>query len=243
MLVLTLIVFGLVVAFVTHGLRSEVRDQILHRESEALYSATMLQRDLLEEADGGLDLRQDDYDLFSIILRTSRMRGVVAMRVFDSAPPDMRMIWEASAAHGDKPYIVFEDEEVTYTEAHTTVRALAHTLTELHGVGAGDRVAIAMRNYPEWALAYWATISLGAAVVGMNAWWTTTEMDYALADSQPNSNTNTDIHAHSYSSAAESAGIGGGWQRRFCACRTCWTGDHFTVEWRSDRVAGCGSGE
>lgn len=83
MLALTLVVFGLVIAVVTHGLRSEVRSQILHRESEALYSATMLQRDLLEEAEGDLDLGHVDYDLFSIVLRTSRMRGVVAMRVFD----------------------------------------------------------------------------------------------------------------------------------------------------------------
>ncbi len=48
MLALTLVVFGLVIAVVTLGLRSEVRNQILHRESEALYSATMLQRDLLD---------------------------------------------------------------------------------------------------------------------------------------------------------------------------------------------------
>jgi hypothetical protein len=84
MLALTLIVFGLVVAGVTFGLRNEVRSQILHRESEALYSATILQRDLLEESDEALGLEEDDYALFSIVMRTSRMRGVVAMRVFDS---------------------------------------------------------------------------------------------------------------------------------------------------------------
>jgi len=83
MLALTLVVFGIVVAVVTLGLRAEVRNQILHRESEALYAATMLQRDLLEETDKGLGLEEDDYALFSIVLRTSRMRGVVAMRVFD----------------------------------------------------------------------------------------------------------------------------------------------------------------
>ena len=60
--------------------------------------------------------------------------------------------------------------------------------THLHeacGVERGDRVAIAMRNYPEWVVAYWATVSLGAAVVGMNAWWTSPEMEYGLADSRP----------------------------------------------------------
>ena len=42
-----------------------------------------------------------------------------------------------------------------------------------------------MRNYPEWVVGYWATVSLGAAVVGMNAWWTTPEMEYGLSDSRP----------------------------------------------------------
>ena len=42
-----------------------------------------------------------------------------------------------------------------------------------------------MRNYPEWVIAYWATVSIGAAVVGMNAWWTSAEMEFALADSRP----------------------------------------------------------
>jgi len=113
----------------------------------------------------------------------TEVRGI-PMRVFDSAPPNMRLVWEASAAHGDKPYIVFEDERLTYAEAHATVRALAQTLVDL-GVGRGDRVAIAMRNYPEWALSYWATISLGAAAVGINAWWTSTELEYGLTDSRP----------------------------------------------------------
>ena len=100
----------------------------------------------------------------------TEVRGI-PMRVFTSAPPDMRFIWEMSAGHGDKPYLVFEDEEMSYGEAHATVRSLAAYLVE-QGVQPGDRVAIAMRNYPEWALSYWATICIGAAAVGVNAWWT-----------------------------------------------------------------------
>jgi long-chain acyl-CoA synthetase len=34
------------------------------------------------------------------------------------------------------------------------------------GVVPGDRVAIAMRNYPEWMIAYWAITAMGAVVVG-----------------------------------------------------------------------------
>ena len=115
---------------------------------------------------------------------TQEVRGV-PMRVFDTAPPNMRFVWELSAQFADRPYIVFEDETITYGEAHAMVRSLAHYLVNEHGVGPNDRVAIAMRNYPEWALAYWATIVVGASAVGVNAWWTASELEYALNDSRP----------------------------------------------------------
>lgn len=112
------------------------------------------------------------------------VRGI-PMRVFKSAPPTMRALWELATLHGDKPYIVYEDEHYTYAEIAGQVRRLAAVLAGDHGVGAGDRVALAMRNYPEWVIGYWATVVLGAAVVGINAWWTTAEMEFALRDSQP----------------------------------------------------------
>ena len=59
------------------------------------------------------------------------------------------------------------------------------TSTTTSASARGDRVALAMRNYPEWVIGHWATISVGAAVVGMNAWWTGEEMEYTLNDSRP----------------------------------------------------------
>lgn len=114
----------------------------------------------------------------------TEVRGI-PMRTFDQAPPNMRTLWELTALHGDKTYLVFEDERYSYAEIHAQVRALAHRLHHTHGVGPGDRVAIAMRNYPEWVVSYWAAASIGAAAVGMNAWWTGPEMAYALNDSRP----------------------------------------------------------
>ena len=107
------------------------------------------------------------------------------MRVFEKAPPSMRFVWELAAGYGDADYIVYEDERYTYAESDAIIRSLAHHLREVHGVVPGDRVAIAMRNYPEWVFGYWAIVSLGAACVGMNAWWTSDEMAYGLNDSRP----------------------------------------------------------
>ncbi|MBW2241077.1 MAG: acyl--CoA ligase [Deltaproteobacteria bacterium] len=111
------------------------------------------------------------------------IRGVPT-RTYDTAPPTMLAIWEASAAHDDADYLIFGEERTSYADAHQRVASLAAYLSS-RGVGKGDRVAVAMRNYPEWVLSYWAIVSLGAAVVGMNAWWTGPEMEYGLADSAP----------------------------------------------------------
>ncbi len=111
------------------------------------------------------------------------VRGV-PVRVFAQAPPTMRTVWELTAGNGDAPYLVYEDEHLSYAEVGAAVRSLADHLHFL-GIGSGDRVAVAMRNYPEWVISYWATISVGAALVGMNAWWTTPEMEYGLRDASP----------------------------------------------------------
>ena len=109
----------------------------------------------------------------------------VSLRVFDNAPDSLRDLFAGTAAHGDREYLVFRDERLSYSEAHRQVRALASWLAEAGGVAPGDRVAISMRNYPEWIISYWAAISMGAVAVGMNAWWTAAEMAYGLEDSQP----------------------------------------------------------
>ncbi|MCC6926284.1 class I adenylate-forming enzyme family protein [Novosphingobium sp.] len=106
------------------------------------------------------------------------------IKCFKAAPPSVREFWLSTVAWGDKPYLIYEGEVLSYAQAHAAVNAFAAWL-DAQGVKSGDRVAIAMRNYPEWLLAYWACLSIGVAAVGMNAWWTGEEMDYALSDSQP----------------------------------------------------------
>src|SRR4051794_16857481 len=103
-------------------------------------------------------------------IETVDVRGVPT-KVFTNAPPSLRMVWEGSAAHGDRDYLVYEDERITFAEAHRQVRALAAWLRG-EGVQPRDRVAIATRNYPEWVIAFWATQALGATAVPLNAWWT-----------------------------------------------------------------------
>jgi long-chain acyl-CoA synthetase len=116
-------------------------------------------------------------------IETIAVRGQ-QLRAYKNAPPSVREFWQSTAAFGDRAYLIYGDERLTYAQAHAQVNAIAAWLFA-QGVKQGDRVAIAMRNYPEWMLAYWACVSVGVAAVGMNAWWTPEEMAYALEDSQP----------------------------------------------------------
>ncbi len=106
------------------------------------------------------------------------------LRVYKNQPPTLREFWQMTAVHGDADYLVYNDERMSFTEAHRQVAQVANWLMA-QGVEPGDRVAIAMRNYPEWMLGYWACVSIGVACVGMNAWWVGPEIVYGVNDADP----------------------------------------------------------
>lgn len=103
------------------------------------------------------------------------------VRVFSQAPTSLRALYEGTASA--LPFIAYEDERLSFAEAWAAAARIGHVLVHQCGVQPGDRVAISMRNYPEWVLAFSAITSVGAIVVAMNALWTTEEMAYALTDS------------------------------------------------------------
>jgi long-chain acyl-CoA synthetase len=108
--------------------------------------------------------------------------GGVSTRVWKNAPPSLAALQQLVRAYGDRVFTIYEDERVTYDANYRAVCHLATRLTEM-GVGKGDRVALAMRNLPEWPTIFFAIASIGAIVVPLNAWWTGTELEYGLRDS------------------------------------------------------------
>lgn len=103
-------------------------------------------------------------------------------RVWKNAPQHLREVFEGSHVFAERTYLVYEDESYTYQEIHSKVQALALALARV-GVAKGDRVAFALRNYPEWIVIFWATLSIGAVAVPLNAWWTGAELHYGVEDS------------------------------------------------------------
>ncbi|HEY4333827.1 MAG TPA: AMP-binding protein, partial [Ilumatobacteraceae bacterium] len=105
----------------------------------------------------------------------------VSQRVFVNAPPNLGVLFQL--APGDAPFIVYEGETYTFADVRSSFAALGAALVERYGIAKGDRVAVAMRNFPEWIISFAAITSIGAISVSMNSWWTEDEMDFALADS------------------------------------------------------------
>jgi long-chain acyl-CoA synthetase len=103
------------------------------------------------------------------------------VRTFKTAARSLRAMYELYLS--DLPFIIYDDERYTFAEAWRAASRIGHALVHDCGVRPGDRVAIAMRNYPEWMLAFTAITSIGAIAVAMNAHWQPDEIGYALADS------------------------------------------------------------
>lgn len=103
------------------------------------------------------------------------------VRWFKSPPCDtLRGLFETTAS--DLPFLRYRDELWTFAEAWADAARLAQVLVQDCGVRAGDRVAIAMRNYPEWVLGFTAATAIGAVAVALNAHWSADEMAYGLQD-------------------------------------------------------------
>lgn len=104
------------------------------------------------------------------------------VKAWKNAPPTLAHVFAAGRAHGEKIFLVHEDERVSFEAfSRATLRLAAHW--QAAGLVKGDRVAIIMRNLPEWPVAFFAAAILGAIVTPLNAWWTGAELEFALADS------------------------------------------------------------
>ncbi len=106
-------------------------------------------------------------------------------KVFSKTVSSLRERFLAARLHGDKTFLVYEDEVWNFTETMARVDEIADALVSRYGIKPGDRVAIAMRNYPEWIMSFAAIVSVGGIAVCMNSWWKTDEVTYGLEDSSP----------------------------------------------------------
>ncbi|MDQ0443457.1 class I adenylate-forming enzyme family protein [Methylobacterium persicinum] len=114
-------------------------------------------------------------------VETRMIRGVPT-RIWTHAPPTLRDLFLRGRSHGARTFLVYRDERASFEGFARAAITLAHHLIAL-GVRKGDRVAIAMRNLPEWPVCTYGALLAGAVATPLNAWWTGPELAYALAHS------------------------------------------------------------
>ncbi|MBL6852915.1 MAG: acyl--CoA ligase [Alphaproteobacteria bacterium] len=109
------------------------------------------------------------------------IRGIPT-KVWKNAPPTNREVFMAGRQYGDREFLIYEDDRCTFeTFARATLKLAAQLQAD--GVKKGDRVAIIMRNLPEWVVCFYAAEIIGAILTPLNAWWTGPELEYGLVDS------------------------------------------------------------
>ncbi len=104
------------------------------------------------------------------------------VKAWKHAPPSLAHVFAAGRGHGEKIFLVNEDERVSFEAFARATLQLAEHFKGL-GLAKGDRVAVIMRNLPEWPVAFFAAALCGAIVTPLNAWWTGAELEFALGDS------------------------------------------------------------
>jgi long-chain acyl-CoA synthetase len=108
----------------------------------------------------------------------------VEMKVFKNRLPSLRDVAAIGQARGDaEDFIVYGNRRYGFGTFVAQSNSVSNTLRDDFGIGRGDRVAVLSANNPEWCLAFWGTVDIGAILVGLNGWWKTDEILYGLQDS------------------------------------------------------------
>ena len=109
------------------------------------------------------------------------VRGVPLL-VWKHVPTTAAEAFGRARKHGGREFLVYQDERVTYDGFARASLGIAALLAE-RGLRKGERVALVMRNLPEWPVVFMGALLAGAIVVPLNAWWSGTELAYGILDS------------------------------------------------------------
>lgn len=101
-------------------------------------------------------------------------------KLFRNTPLSLRELF--TSTRSNNTFVIYEDERYTFDETYQRSCRIAKIIKTKYGIRKGDRVAISMRNFPEWIFIFNAITSIGAIAVAMNALWQTKEMEYGLKD-------------------------------------------------------------
>jgi long-chain acyl-CoA synthetase len=104
------------------------------------------------------------------------------LRVWKRAPATLRDLFVRARGFGARECLVSGETRIRFEDFARATLAVAAELTA-QGIKRGERVAIAMRNLPEWPAVFFGAVLAGAIATPLNAWWTGSELESGLNDS------------------------------------------------------------
>ncbi len=107
-----------------------------------------------------------------------------SFKYYKNAAANLRQAIDQGRQFGDAPFLQYQDQSLTFTEFFDAVDRLSRALLEQHSISPKDPIAIAMRNRPEWLIAFVAIINIGGVAVLLNSWGKGPELQQGLRDSQ-----------------------------------------------------------
>ena len=106
----------------------------------------------------------------------------VDYRIYAHAPKNLLELVAPGRDFTDQEFVIYQDQRWTFSHFHRQVDRLAVQLIRRFNIQKGNRVAIAMRNYPEWMAAFLAIVSVGAVAVPLNSWGAGKELQQSLEE-------------------------------------------------------------
>ncbi|NMP15490.1 class I adenylate-forming enzyme family protein [Thalassotalea sp. Y01] len=116
---------------------------------------------------------------------TKKNRNNIDYTAFENLPNSLGDMYKTAAntfEHGE--FIIYKDERISFANIYQQATAFGHALEKEFNVQKGDRIAIAMRNYPDWIVAFMGITLIGAVAVPLNAWWQCEEFTQVIEHSQ-----------------------------------------------------------
>ena len=107
-----------------------------------------------------------------------------SLPVYRQAPQTLIEVIKKARREDDDCFLVYQEQRWSYKEFYQHVDTLASWLNQ-QGIKPGQRIAIAMRNRPEWVVAFVATALIGAVPAPLNSFGLEEELRAALDDLAP----------------------------------------------------------
>lgn len=116
-------------------------------------------------------------------LRNKQVNGQT-YSVYVNAPSSLAQVIQDARRTDEQNFLVYQDQRLSFKQFFERLDSLASWMHE-HGVKKGDKVVIAMRNRPEWVLAFCAAASLGAVPAPLNSFGTAKELSECVDSIDP----------------------------------------------------------